>query len=113
MANGISAPYLMTVEETTSWIFLAIAIGSQVDPISFTDISSIADGINHAIPTHKELQISISWLTNNKLIAKSKNRYSLTSSGELIYRNASIDVNTIINIWRNIEHSFVNYKAEL
>lgn len=103
----------MTVDETISWVFLAIALGSQVEPISFNGISSIADGINHAIPTHKELQTSISWLIRNSLINKSKNRYSLTSSGELVYRNASVDVNTVQIIWRNIEHSIVNYKAEL
>lgn len=101
----------MTLEQTISWIFLAIAIGSQNRPISFNGISTIADGINHAVPSHKELQTSISWLTKNKFISKSKNVYCLTNSGELAYRNASIDVNTVLIIWKNLEHSFINYGA--
>lgn len=101
--------YFMKVEQTTSWIFLAIAIGTQDKPISFNSISAIADGINHAIPSHKELQTSISWLTRNKLINKSKNLYSLTGLGQLAYRNASIDVNTVLIIWKNLEHNFKNY----
>jgi hypothetical protein len=46
----------MNEEQTISWIFLAIAIGSKNSSININGISQIADGINHAIPTHKEMQ---------------------------------------------------------
>ena len=52
----------MTNEQTISLIFLAVALASQVTPTDFQGISLIADGINHAVPSHREMQSSISWL---------------------------------------------------
>jgi hypothetical protein len=60
----------MTNEQTISWIFLSIALASQTEPTDFSGISSVADGINHAVPTQKELQTSIAWLTTNGLVEK-------------------------------------------
>ena len=60
----------MKESKTISWIFLVTVMASQVEPAKFSDISQIADGINHAVPTHKELQSSIGWLVDNNLIIK-------------------------------------------
>jgi hypothetical protein len=53
---------LMKEEQVISWIFLAIAIASQNEPTDYKSISMVADGINHAVPTQKELKNSITWL---------------------------------------------------
>ena len=53
----------MTDKQTISWILLSTVIASQKGPADFASISNIADGINHAIPTHKELQTSLTWMT--------------------------------------------------
>lgn len=81
----------MTNDKTISWIFLSLALASQTGPADFSSISSIADGIDHAIPTHKELQTSLTWLTNNRLVIKIGNKYSLTDLGKLHYDQSTIN----------------------
>ncbi len=93
----------MTDEQTISWIFLSTAIASEKESADFASISKIADGINHAIPTHKELQTSLTWLTQNDLIIKTGNKYSLTEKGKLDYKESSNNIGTVLNIWENIE----------
>ena len=58
----------MKDSQVISWIFLAIAMASQKGASDIKGISIIADGINHAVPTQKELQMSIRFLTDKKLI---------------------------------------------
>lgn len=89
----------MTDSQTISWIFVSIALASQKEPASFDGISSVADGINHAVPTHKELQSSITWLTNRGLIEKIGNRYKLTSKGKEEYVTSS-KINNLVSIWK-------------
>jgi len=61
---------LMSNEKTNSWIFLAAGMSSNGLPITYKDVLLIADGINHAVPTHKELQNAFKWLLNHELISK-------------------------------------------
>ena len=79
----------MTDTQTISWIFLSTAIASQTEPADVASISNIADGINHAVPTHKELQTSLTWLIQSGLVVKMGNKYSLTEKGKLDYAEAS------------------------
>ena len=74
---------------TFAWIFLATAMASQMSAAKFDGISAVADYINHAVPTHKELQTSVTWLIGNNLIAKQGNKYSLTDSGKKLFGEAS------------------------
>jgi hypothetical protein len=93
----------MTDTQTISWIFLATAIATNTKPTDIGGISSVADGINHAVPTQKELQTSISWLTTQGLIIKQGKNYELTSKGKLEYETASKNTQTLMKIWKNIE----------
>ncbi|HWS59887.1 MAG TPA: hypothetical protein VN182_03065 [Flavobacterium sp.] len=99
----------MTDLQTISWIFLATALATDTKSTDISDISSVADGINHALPTQKELQTSISWLTTNGLIIKQGKNYELTSKGKLAYESASKNTKTLMKIWRNIELNFKSY----
>src|SRR5688572_14307762 len=99
----------MTHNETVSWIFLAAALASQTEPANLSSISGIADGINHAVPTHQELQTSIAWLTKNGLIAKSGDKYSLTQKGKLLYEESSKKTSNLFKIWENLETSLDKY----
>ncbi len=99
----------MTDRQTISWIFLSTAIASEKESADFASISDIADGINHAIPTHKELQTSLTWLTQNGLIIKTGNKYSLTEKGKLDYKESSKDIGTVLKIWENIETRLKRY----
>ena len=79
----------MTFEETISWIFLSIAIASGNSPANFRAISMIADGINHAVPNHKEIQSSISWLMEKNLVLKYSNKYELSEKGIKAFESVS------------------------
>jgi predicted transcriptional regulator len=101
----------MTNEQIVSWIFLATALASGTVPADFSSISTIADGINHAVPTQKELQTSMTWLTNNGLVKKSGNKYSLTLKGKSDYDEASKRTSVILSIWDNLEYILRKYRA--
>lgn len=101
----------MTEDQTISWIFLATAIASQTEPTDFNSISNIADGINHAIPTHKELQSSLTWLMSIGLVTKTGSKYSLTEKGKADYDMASQQTSTLLKIWDNIEAVLKRYRT--
>jgi predicted transcriptional regulator len=89
----------MTNNQTVSW----------TEPSDFSSISDIADGINHAVPSHKELQTSMTRLTNNGLVIKKGNKYSLTSKGKLDFEDASKETATLLKIWKNLEDKIKKY----
>ena len=101
----------MTDDQIVSWIFLATALASQNGPADFRSIASIADGINHAVPTHQELQTSLSWLANHGLISKNKNKYTLTEKGKLDYEESSGNTSTLLKLWDNIEATLKKYRT--
>lgn len=86
-----------------SWIFLSIAMGSEIEPITFDGISLIADGINHSVPNQKEINSSISYLLKNNLIIKNGKKYSLSENGKTIFLKSSNKNKTILKIWGDIE----------
>lgn len=100
----------MTAIQTISWIFLATALASSTKPTDINGISSVADGINHSIPTQKELQTSISWLINKGLILKQGKKYELTYEGKNEYEKALKDDKILMLIWKKIEMNFNLYK---
>jgi predicted transcriptional regulator len=93
----------MNERQTKSWIFLAISVAAEVRPSDFAGISMIADGINHAVPTHKEMQTSISYLLGKELIEKKRNKYSLTPKGASLIGQAKLNKNTYLQIWKELE----------
>jgi len=96
----------MTDIEVNSWIFLAVALATNTEPTDINGISKVADGINHLVPTQKELQTAISWLSKNELILKQDKKYQLTLKGKQEYEIASNNVETAMKIWSNIELRF-------
>ncbi len=93
----------MTEAQTNSWIFLAIAMSSQEEPSDLKSISVIADRINHAVPTQRELKSSFDWLSSNGYIQNVNSKYSLTKKGMIHYKSASLHSNLLLNIWKNLE----------
>jgi len=96
----------MEDKRTISWIFLATALASQLKPADFNGISMVADGINHAVPNHKELQTSISWLESKGLMAKQGKKYVLTPKGKLEYEKATDKSGIVMEIWEKLENIF-------
>lgn len=92
-----------------AWIYLAVSIASETEPADFNDISMIADGINHAVPTQKELQTSTSWLMSKGLINKVGKKYTLTKKGKEDYATAQVETKTLLRMWDNLEKKIKNY----
>lgn len=68
---------------------MSVASVSQKEPAGLADVISAADGINHAIPTHQELQQALGHLQHLGLVVKENRRYSLTATGSDLIRAAS------------------------
>ena len=98
----------MTEIETTSWILLATALASQKEPCDINSISMIADGINHSIPTEKELRTSLTWLINKGLVLKQGKKYRLTVKGITLYELASNSTATLLKIWENLNNELTD-----
>lgn len=102
----------MQNEETISWIFLAISIASQSSPATFDGICQIADGINHAVPTQKEMQNSISWLISSNLILKTEKKYTLSESGKDLYEQTQNQSNLLMEMWKYLEIELTKKKND-
>lgn len=89
-----------------SWIFMAIGYASQTQPADFAAISKVADGINHAVPSHKELQGSISLLLEKSLIEKQAKKYILSKSGLSLLESARHNSKTVFEVWKELENEF-------
>lgn len=99
----------MTENQITSWIFLATAVASQVEPANFNSIAEIADGINHAIPTDRELQSSLIWLARNGLVTKTGSNYNLTAKGKMEYETISRETSTYLELWDKLDTLLKKY----
>jgi predicted transcriptional regulator len=99
----------MNDKQTIAWIFLATALATNTKPTDMKGISSVADGINHAVPTHKELQNFIFWLIKQGLIVKQGKCYELTDKGKLEYELASKHTDKLLEIWKVLEKQLSSY----
>ena len=99
----------MTQTQTFSWIFYSVALASQQEPADYTGIESVADGINHAVPTQKEIKASLAWAVAQNLIQKEGKRYRLTEDGKKLLDAAS--EGTTMKTWKNLESKFGQFGA--
>lgn len=70
---------------TVSWIFYSVEMATGKGPADYREISILADGINHAVPVHKELHSSLAWLANTGFVSKNSGGYVtlLTENGKV------------------------------
>lgn len=94
---------------TVSWIFTAIAMASETEPADFNTISLVADGINHAVPSHQEMQRAVSWLIQKGLVDKVGSRFTLAQEGKVLFSAASAESASIQQIWCNLGQKLINY----
>ena len=102
----------MTPETTNSWIFLAVAMASSESPATLDGIIGVADGINHAIPTHKELQTAFGWLSKQGLILKEGKKYRLTDKGLALHSEASAKSKRIFGVRDYLKEHFSTLNSE-
>jgi len=96
----------MTLAQTYSWLFYAVALASRTESAKYRDIEQTADAINHAIPTQKELRESLAWLSTEGLIIKEGKAYSLSEKGNALLDTVSSKVGTTMGVWISIEKHF-------
>lgn len=96
----------MTLAQTYSWLFYALALASGREPAKYKDIEQVADGINHAIPTQKEIRESLAWLSDKGLILKEGKAYLLSENGIALLNRLSNKVHTTMGVWKSIEKYF-------
>jgi hypothetical protein len=66
------------------------------------DLIAMADGINHAIPTHQELQRSLGWLKHRGLVAKDGRTFSLTPGGAELLARCRKHNHTMMKVWNAV-----------
>ena len=93
----------MTDFQTISWIFLATALASQECGADAAGISGVADGINHSVPTQKEMQESLKWLLTQGLVNREKSKYCLTDKGQELFRNVRKKSDILLKMWEILE----------
>ncbi len=101
----------MNDARTIAWIFYAIAGASGRAPADYRAISSVADGINHAVPTHKELQSSISWLAEAGLVLKTAGGYAISSKGMDLMSRAQGRHDTVMKVWEFLTEEVSRMRA--
>ncbi len=89
--------------QNISWIFLATAMASQERGANAAGISAVADGINHSVPTQKELQSSLSWLQTRNLVIKEQGKYNLTDHGQELFQQVRKKSDILLKMWENLE----------
>lgn len=93
----------MTDYQTISWIFLATALASQERGTNAAGISAVADGINHSVPTQKELQTSFKWLLAKDLVVKEQGKYNLTDQGQELFQQVRKRSDILLEMWEILE----------
>jgi hypothetical protein len=74
------------------------------EPAPLQDVIATADGINHAIPTDRELQVSLGWLRAQGLVKKVDRAYSLTPAGVAL--RAACSAKTTMKTWDTVASRF-------
>lgn len=85
---------------------MAIGYASQTEPADVAAISKVADGINHSVPTHKELQSAITRLYELNLITKQNEKYTLSKIGSSLFDQVRENEETLFGIWKELEREF-------
>jgi len=92
----------MTEAQTYSWIFYAASLIAQKEPVKIREIESVADGINHAVPTQKEISSSIRWLQSKDLLTKERKKIILTQEGADLASKLTKAHRTTMKAWDSI-----------
>jgi len=102
----------MTEAKTYAWIFLAASAGASTRAVVFREIEAVADGINHAVPTHKEMSASIRWAESKGLIQKVGKQIRLTDEGRAFAAQFAEKSESAMKSWDHITAAFERMGAD-
>jgi hypothetical protein len=91
----------MADAQTFSWILLSVSEQGSTR----RQISEMADAINHAVPTHWELETSLNWLQEHGLVCGDGSHFSLTSTGSALLSGLRSPTRPIMQTWHAVEHA--------
>jgi len=96
----------MDEDYKNAWIFLSAGTGGDPTPVTFRSVLGVADGINHAVPTHKELQTAFKWLTSHGFMKKVGKGFTITEDGSSLLAEAGSRSDNIFDHLKYIEKRF-------
>ena len=102
----------MTEAQTYSWIFCALAAVRNNEGTSVRDIEAVADGINHAVPTQKEMDSSLRWTESRGLIVRTGKKIFLTDSGREFAARFFERPGSAMKTWDHIASAFADVGAD-
>ena len=90
----------MTDADIFSWILLCLSAEGSTR----RQISEMADAINHAIPTHQEMETSLRWLQETGLVREDGCRFALTEAGATLHQRHRSPTRPIMAAWNLLSH---------
>ena len=100
----------MKFEESDSWILLATHDAQGPNGARLSDILLIADGINHAVPTGKELNDAFRKLKLAGLIEKKGKSFWTTEEATKLICEARLTSKTILEVWKELHRLMAEEK---
>ena len=88
----------MTDAQTFSWILLSV----DEQGSTRRQISEMADAINHAIPTHREMETSLGWLREHGFVREDGSRLALTAAGAALIARFRSPTRPIMQTWHAV-----------
>lgn len=85
----------MTDAQTFSWILLSV----NEQASTRRQISETADAINHAVPTHHEMETSLRWLQERGFVQEETGRFALTDTGAAFVSRFRSPTRPIMQTW--------------
>ncbi len=102
----------MTEAQTYAWIFYAAKAAAGDQPAKRREIEAVADGINHAIPTPKEMDLSLRWAESKGLLKSDGKLIKLTTEGLIFAKKFTGRPGSAMKTWDRITSAFTDMGAD-
>jgi len=102
----------MTEAQTYAWIFYATSIAASNQPAKRREIEAFADGINHAVPTHKEMAASFAWAESKGLLKRDGKTIQLTNEGRRFASQFTEKTSSAMKTWDRMTTAFEGMGAD-
>jgi hypothetical protein len=102
----------MTEAQTYAWIFYAASAAARNQAAKHREIEAVADGINHAVPTHKEMAISFKWTESKGLLQRVGKMIQLTDEGRTFASQFTEKPGSAMKTWDRITTAFEGMGAD-
>ena len=102
----------MTEAQTYAWIFYAASAVASKQAAKHREIEAVADGINHAVPTQKEMATSFKWAESKGLLQRVGKMTQLTGEGRTFAAQFTEKPGSTMKTWDRITAAFEGMGAD-